>query len=94
MIKTEKHLLGVAYSAKPFTDEELSKIRGRFFRRSIDDFTTTFTGSNGLGYTLTVFDIYRVKDLHFPQRVRHYVRKFITTILGYIGIYPIIRIVV
>lgn len=91
-----KHLIMVAYKiGEPFTSEEMDDLRSQAFKRSIDNGTMTSVATDGFGnHVVLKFDLYVIEQLSVPKRLRHLVRKFFTAVAGYVGMSPVVKVVV
>lgn len=91
-----KHLLMVAYKiGAPFTPEEMDDLRNQAFKRSIDGGTMTSAATDGFGNSVVLkFDIYMVEKLSIPKRLRHLLRKFFTAVASYVGVSPVVKVIV
>lgn len=90
-----KHLIMVAYKiGEPFTSEEMDDLRNQAFKRSIDNGTMTSVATDGFGNHIVLkFDLYVVEQLSIPKRLRHLLRKFFTTVAGYVGVSTVTKVI-
>ena len=91
-----KHLIMAAYKiGEPFTSEEMDELRRRAFERSLDGGTMTSVATDGFGNHIVLkFDLYMVEQLSFPKRLRHLLRKFFTAVACYVGVSPVVKVVI
>lgn len=92
----QKHLILAAYkTGEPFTEQEMIELRRRAFKRSLDGGTMTSMATDGFGNHIVLkFDLYVVEQLSFPKRLRHLLRKFFTAVACYVGVSPVVKIVI
>ena len=91
-----KHLIMAAYKmGEPFTSEEMDELRKQAFERSLDGGTMTSVATDGFGNHIVLkFDLYMVEQLSFPKRLRHLLRKFFTAVACYVGVSPVVKVVI
>lgn len=94
--KMYKRPLLVAYKyTGAITDDDRAAIRKLVYPHLTDGGMMTSVSTDGWGHgVLLVFDSYMVEQLGFLKRLRHTLRMFKAAIAGYIGVRPVIKVII
>ncbi len=94
--KMYKRPVLVAYKyTGSITEDDRAKIRKSVYPYLTDGGMMTSVSTDGFGHgVLFVFDAYMVEELGFFKRCLHTLRVFTAAIAGYIGMSPVIKVII
>lgn len=94
--KMYKRPLLVAYKyTGAITDDDRAAIREQLYPYLTNGGMVTSVSTDGWGHgVLLVFDAYVVEQLSLLKRLRHTLRVFKAAIAGYVGVRPVVRVII
>lgn len=88
----ERRLLVAAHTTGTFSHYELLTLKKKAWKSCIGYLITDVSQSK-LGQSVMLFDCYRVEELGFFKRLRHYFRVFTATVARYVGVSTVFVVV-
>ncbi len=89
---TTRRLLLSAFCSEEFTHDELMSLKHKAWKKNLGVLMSNVSNSK-LGQSVTLFDCYKVEELSFYKRLRHYLRVCLTAVSRYVGMSPVITVI-